>query len=424
MGQRVIPCDVLNEYITGAGVVVGAAGSHDEVLLELDFRAADSVWAGTTRVVTFRDALSQNPVDVILGVDLLSEGHTDVYLVPIPARAKAIEGEMRMTIRGVIVQGDKELVRVVTKTALFRVLPSELNLYDENTDVPASAAEQLQSQIDGVKGKFVALDEAVKDTKQSAEAADASAKAAANSEQRAGELTQGFDERVTSALEDVEEARQAALNDLDGKVQEAAGHVVDAENAAEGIGAYGKEVEAILFASGWSGSGPYTQTVSISGANEDSFGNVGLPESATKAQRDEARGSNLFVSDVGAGTITVTADGSKPTIDIPVLVQFGKVINGSVGDIPSGGVSIPLDTTLSKSGYAADAKAVGDALAKFKGVPSVTTATVGQTIKVAAVDDAGKPTEWEAVDMYDKTQIDTALGNYITDVAALVGGDA
>lgn len=232
MGQRVIPCDVLNEYITGAGVVVGAAGSHDEVLLELDFRAADSVWAGTTRVVTFRDALSQNPVDVILGVDLLSEGHTDVYLVPIPTRAKAIEGEMRMTIRGVIVQGDKELVRVVTKTALFRILPSELNLYDENADVPASAAEQLQSQIDGVKGKFVALDEAVKDTKQSAEAADASAKAAANSEQRAGELTQGFDERVTSALEDVETARTGAMSDVEAARSGALTNVWNAESVA------------------------------------------------------------------------------------------------------------------------------------------------------------------------------------------------
>ncbi len=51
-------------------------------------------------------------------------------------------------------------------------------------------------------------------------------------------------------------------------------------------------------------------------------------------------------------------------------------------------------------------------------------AAIGQTIRVSAVDDAGQPTEWEAVDVYDKTQIDTALGNYITDVAALVGGDA
>lgn len=52
------------------------------------------------------------------------------------------------------------------------------------------------------------------------------------------------------------------------------------------------------------------------------------------------------------------------------------------------------------------------------------TAAVGQTVKITAVDETGQPTEWEAVDMYSKEQIDAALGSYITDVAALVGGDA
>lgn len=201
-------------------------------------------------------------------------------------------------------------------------------------------------------------------------------RASAESQRQAAERARAEAEanRQNSFAQELNQAQEAKR-----LAERAAG---EAESAAEGIGAYGKEVEAILFASGWSGSGPYTQTVSISGANEDSFGNVGLPESATKAQRDEARGSNLFVSDVGAGTITVTADGSKPTIDIPILVQFGQVINGSVGDVPSGGISITLDTTLSKSGYAADAKAVGDALAKFKGVPTVTTANNGQFLRV------------------------------------------
>lgn len=32
-------------------------------------------------------------------------------------------------------------------------------------------------------------------------------------------------------------------------------------------------------------------------------------------------------------------------------------------------------------------------------LPIVSTATVGQTIRVSAVDENGKPTEWEAVDM-------------------------
>ena len=96
----------------------------------------------------------------------------------------------------------------------------------------------------------------------------------------------------------------------------------------------------------------------------------------------------------------------------------------------SGGASIELDTTLTQSGKAADAKAVGDALAEKqpKGdyitqneLPDMTAyrtaeaqdvidagkqdtliqsgATVGQIAKITAVDDNGKPTAWQAVDM-------------------------
>ena len=54
------------------------------------------------------------------------------------------------------------------------------------------------------------------------------------------------------------------------------------------------------------------------------------------------------------------------------------------------------DTTLTVEGAIADAKAVGDKLAEK--IPAPATASVGQTIKVSAVDENGKPTAWEAVD--------------------------
>lgn len=102
-------------------------------------------------------------------------------------------------------------------------------------------------------------------------------------------------------------------------------------------------------------------------------------------------------------------------------------INEVAADISEG---IALDTTLTQSGKAADAKAVGDALAEKqpKGdyltqneLPDMTAyrtaeaqdvidagkqdvliqsgATVGQIAKITAVDDTGKPTAWEAVDL-------------------------
>lgn len=109
--------------------------------------------------------------------------------------------------------------------------------------------------------------------------------------------------------------------------------------------------------------------------------------------------------------------------------------------ITSGGVLI--DSSLTQSGYAADAKATGDAIrslsegkvgnldnlntqakenlvaaineALTQGV-DVSGASVGQTIKVAAVDDTGKPTAWEPADLPEQVQpdweqIDEKVGN-------------
>ena len=105
-------------------------------------------------------------------------------------------------------------------------------------------------------------------------------------------------------------------------------------------------------------------------------------------------------------------------------------INEAAQSGGGGGASIELDTTLTQSGKAADAKAVGDALAEKqpKGdyitkneLPDMTAyrtaeaqdvidagkqdtliqsgASVGQIAKITAVDDTGKPTAWQAVDM-------------------------
>ena len=105
-------------------------------------------------------------------------------------------------------------------------------------------------------------------------------------------------------------------------------------------------------------------------------------------------------------------------------------INEAAQSGGGGGASIELDTTLTQRGKAADAKAVGDALAEKqpKGdyltqneLPDMTAyrtaeaqdvidagkqaaliqsgASVGQIAKITAVDDSGKPTAWGPVDM-------------------------
>lgn len=118
-------------------------------------------------------------------------------------------------------------------------------------------------------------------------------------------------------------------------------------------------------------------------------------------------------------------------------------INEAAKSGGGGGSTVELDTTLSEAGKASDAKAVGDALAEkaditdipealpnpnaltltgavnatYDGstaisveIPSggsggtdislgLTSAAVGQTIKVKAIDESGKPTAWEAADV-------------------------
>ena len=117
------------------------------------------------------------------------------------------------------------------------------------------------------------------------------------------------------------------------------------------------------------------------------------------------------------------------SLDVTTLALAKSYTNQHSGG-GGGGSTVELDTTLTQSGKAADAKAVGDALAEKqpKGdyltqneLPDMTAyrtaeaqdvidagkqdtliqsgASVGQIAKITAVDSSGKPTAWEAVDM-------------------------
>lgn len=127
------------------------------------------------------------------------------------------------------------------------------------------------------------------------------------------------------------------------------------------------------------------------------------------------------------GSIAPGADPSGEESTDPTLPVWGQ-LQGMIGNLSklqtaskdtlvgaineaaqSGG---KVDTTLSISGKAADAKAVGDALAELEAqIPEsgggggtdlslgVEGAAVGQISKITAVDSNGKPTAWEAVDI-------------------------
>lgn len=176
--NRIIRCEVENEFIRGAGVVIGAAGSHDDVELELSF---SPMWDGTSKKIVWFDALGEQAVVTALTTGLLVPGSDSLYRVPVPAGAKAAEGDMHLTIRGVNVDSSGAETRaVVAATACFRVLPAIWDpLAVESSDVSASVSDQLQQEIEDIKSDIA---DAAKAASALAETQQAAAEAAASAE--------------------------------------------------------------------------------------------------------------------------------------------------------------------------------------------------------------------------------------------------
>ena len=79
------------------------------------------------------------------------------------------------------------------------------------------------------------------------------------------------------------------------------------------------QVLATLSASAWSGE---TQTLSIPEIKVASNGIVGLSVTCTKEQRKQARSACLSIIEQRDGTMTIVADGTVPTVDIPLSITI------------------------------------------------------------------------------------------------------
>ena len=75
----------------------------------------------------------------------------------------------------------------------------------------------------------------------------------------------------------------------------------------------------------WSGSGPYTQTVTVTGATPTSNSQVDIQPDATALAQMEADGITALYIENNAGTLTATALGGTLSEEITVQVTLTEV---------------------------------------------------------------------------------------------------
>lgn len=151
MAQRVIPCAVTNEYVSGDGVTIGTAGSINAVKIELDFRAAGPQWDGTTKRVLWTDPTGTAEITPVLLQDSdLAPGHTKIYLTEVPAAVLSTSGWCEMAVQGGTVDSSTDPAtytqKVRTEPSRFRVLPGKESA-GYNDGIPASVGDQLQTEV-------------------------------------------------------------------------------------------------------------------------------------------------------------------------------------------------------------------------------------------------------------------------------------
>lgn len=151
--KKIISLEVRDEFILGSGVVIGAQGSFNSVVLEVKF---DKNWNDLpNKYITWTDALGNDGVQqLITAFDHLVPGKVDVYQIPVPQFATNYAGTVKLSFSGFTLGGENSArtVEVLANTAsgAFRVLESNATVIDEEAIKPTQAQE-LSDQINAYK---------------------------------------------------------------------------------------------------------------------------------------------------------------------------------------------------------------------------------------------------------------------------------
>jgi len=205
---------------------------------------------------------------------------------------------------------------------------TETGIYvDPGTVVPDIA--DLLMQIERMERGTAAAAEAAENANNAANEANAAANAAysaaseawgAASEANASKANEYNQQAKTHA-----ENAAASASAADASASASASSAAQAKQIADSMGDALKVSNGVTItvpASAWTGEeAPYTATVACSNAKADNYLDISPAGHAnSKEQREAIRNALIMVTGQGAGTITLTADGAKPEMDIFVNV--------------------------------------------------------------------------------------------------------
>lgn len=245
-------------------MVAGAAGSGGDAVLQLEF---GPMWEGLVKYVTFRDALKENPVTVILTTDMMErivvgckgegtachgplhgsrndgregqgqpagvggsharsvpiQGRPEmegqcccsevlVYNVPIPPKAKALAGQMGVVVQGYAVAEDGSRIEgaVMTANAYYKILPADYAPVEDGSVTP-TLSQQLQGEIEKIKKDILGAAGAA-DAKEAAQAAARQAETAKIQAEESAQVAEEGAQRAEGAKELAERRAEEAKN--------------------------------------------------------------------------------------------------------------------------------------------------------------------------------------------------------------------
>ena len=203
--DRIIEVKVNGSYITKDNRNAGVQHEANSTSLRIEF---DPSWDSYAKKITWWNAKGEDPVEIILGTNLLEDAaaSTRVYLCPIPGEPLEECGECTFVIDGYV---DGKRQRSAADRLWVKEAPFKENAGQPSDPTP-SQAEQLQKEIDGIKGTISQAVASRDAAAESAAQAKASETAAASSASSAEASKTAAEDSAGTAAADASAAAKSA----------------------------------------------------------------------------------------------------------------------------------------------------------------------------------------------------------------------